>query len=44
VTYGWWDMTVGGEIHTAPPGPNGQGNGRAGGNGAPQGIVEGEST
>jgi hypothetical protein len=42
VVYGWWDRTVGGEIHTAAPGANGHGNGRAG-DGAPRGIVEGES-
>jgi hypothetical protein len=41
VVYGWWDRTVGGEI-TAIPGANGHGNGRAG-NGAPSGVVEGES-
>lgn len=41
VLYGWWEKTAGGEIHTAP-GANGHGpNGRA--NGAPHGIVEGES-
>jgi hypothetical protein len=42
LTYGWWDKTVGGEI--AADGARGDGtagNGR--GNGAPRGVVEGES-
>ncbi len=43
VIYGWWDRTVGGEIATAIPGANGQGNHRAAGNGAPRDVVEGES-
>ncbi len=41
VLYGWWDRTAGGEIHLTGNG-NGHGsNGRS--NGAPRGIVEGES-
>lgn len=43
VTYGWWDMTVGGEIHTAIPGGNGHGNGRTAADGTAHGIAEGES-
>jgi hypothetical protein len=43
VIYGWWDRTAGGEIigEGAEPTANGHGDGRA--NGAPHGIVEGES-
>ncbi len=41
VLYGWWDKTAGGEIHADAAGPAGNGHGHA--NGAPHGVVEGES-
>jgi hypothetical protein len=37
VTYGWWDLTVGGAVLAAPP----TGNGQRKGDGAR--VVEGES-
>jgi hypothetical protein len=47
IVYGWWDRTAGGEIHTDSQPANGHGNGLAGNgqvpNGAPRGVVEGES-
>ncbi len=44
VLYGWWDKTAGGEIHTDAAGPAGNGHATNGlTNGAPHGVVEGES-
>jgi hypothetical protein len=43
VLYAWWDLTAGGEIHTAAPSGNGHGSRRAAPNGGAAGIVEGES-
>jgi hypothetical protein len=37
LVYGWWDLTAGGAVVTAP----GEGNGRRGGDGAR--LIEGES-
>jgi hypothetical protein len=37
ITYGWWDLTAGGQVVKPPP----SGNGRDGGNGSR--VVEGES-